>query len=154
MGSLYLSAYQSYLWNRLLDHSLRELFGPSQLGAIRLDVGDFAVPVSGTPEQVAAWQEWWLPLLSARLKVSTPAIDAVLAAEGLTLATLRVPGIPKPFFSKGERAACLRPDRVTTAIEDDELNRGRQKLLLTFELPRGCYATMLVKRITSVLPPT
>ena len=154
LGSLYLSAYQSYLWNRLLDRSLRDLFAPGDLGTITLSVGDFATPLRGTPDQITEWQRWELPLLSARLKTSSPLIDAVLADEGLTLPTLRVPGIPKPFFSRGERAACLKLGNVETAVADDELNRGRLALKLAFELPRGCYATMLVKRITSVVPPT
>jgi tRNA pseudouridine13 synthase len=32
---------------------------------------------------------------------------------------------------------------------DDDLNCGRRKLTLHFELPRGCYATMVVKRLTA-----
>jgi tRNA pseudouridine13 synthase len=31
----------------------------------------------------------------------------------------------------------------------DDCNAGRQKLTLTFELPRGSYATLIVKRMTS-----
>lgn len=154
LSSLYLSAYQSYLWNRLLDRSLRALFPAADLGTITLDVGDFATPLRGTPEQIAEWQRWELPLLSARLKVSSPLIDAVLADEGLTLPTMRIPGIPKPFFSRGERAVCLKLGNVGTSIADDELNPGRQALTLAFELPRGSYATMLIKRLTSVVPAT
>ena len=74
----------------------------------------------------------------------------MLAEEGLTLAALRVPGLQKPFFSKGDRAGCLRPVGVRAEAGDDELNRGRRKLTLTFELPRGSYATMFVKRVTAV----
>jgi tRNA pseudouridine13 synthase len=153
LSSLYLSAYQSYLWNRLLDRTLREMFPASALGEIELSVGTFAVPVASVGVPLEAWHNLALPLLSARLKVSNPTIDALLAEEGLTLPTMKVPGIPKPFFSRGERAACLRIEGVTTKIEDDELNRNRQKLHLGFELPRGSYATMLIKTITSVAPP-
>ena len=31
----------------------------------------------------------------------------------------------------------------------DELTKGRRKLTLRFDLPRGSYATMLVKRVSS-----
>jgi tRNA pseudouridine13 synthase len=92
-------------------------------------------------------------LPSARQKPETGSeeyriVEAVLHEEGITLAELKVPGLRKPFFSKGERAACVFPDRLHASAVDDELNPGSQKLQLTFELPRGSYATMLVKRIT------
>ena len=31
----------------------------------------------------------------------------------------------------------------------DELHPGRRKLVLSFDLPRGSYATLIVKRITN-----
>ena len=154
LGGLYLAAYQSYLWNKMLDRWLREQFLGQKLGTIRLAVGDFAVPLRGSEEQLKQWSELTLPLPSARLKESSDVIDAVLADEGLTLPLLKVPGLEKPFFSKGDRVACLRPEGLSTAADDDDLNRGRRKLQLVFELPRGCYATMVIKRITSVQMPT
>jgi tRNA pseudouridine13 synthase len=42
----------------------------------------------------------------------------------------------------------VRPANLSHAGEPDELNRERTKLVLRFELPRGSYATMLVKRVT------
>ena len=35
------------------------------------------------------------------------------------------------------------------AAEADDFHRGKMKSRLAFELPRGCYATLLVKRITA-----
>ncbi len=154
LGGLYLAAYQSYLWNKMLDRWLRDQFPRQNLGTIRLSVGDFAVPLSGNDELLKEWSTLTMPLPSARLKESSTVIDAVLADEGLTLPLLKVPGLEKPFFSKGDRIACLRPEGLSTAAGDDDLNRERRKLQLTFELPRGCYATMVIKRITLVQVPT
>jgi tRNA pseudouridine13 synthase len=72
----------------------------------------------------------------------------VLDEEGLTLKALKVPGLDKPFFSKGERIACLRPAGMQTDGDHDELNKGKRKVTLRFDLPRGAYATMIVKRLT------
>jgi tRNA pseudouridine13 synthase len=55
----------------------------------------------------------------------------------------------KPFFSKGDRAGKVPVANLTWTVGEDELNRGRRKLELRFELPRGAYATMLVKRLTA-----
>ena len=76
-------------------------------------------------------------------------------SKGMTLAQMKIKGMDKPYFSKGERVACVRPTGWSCIADTDDLNRGRRKLTLRFELPRGSYATMLVKRITSLeLPST
>ena len=38
--------------------------------------------------------------------------------------------------------------QVACADGDDELYPGRHKMTLNFDLPRGAYATILVKRLT------
>ena len=81
------------------------------------------------------------------LKAQFPIAEEVLRAEGLTLAGLRLKGLQKPFFSKGDRAACVRPANLGHEVGVDELNAGKRKLTLRFDLPRGAYATMLVKRV-------
>jgi tRNA pseudouridine13 synthase len=156
LGSLYLSAYQSYLWNRMLDRWLRETLPSGVLGVVSLRLGMFAVPLRSM-DGLDRWRALTLPLPSARQKPEPGAewyrvAEAVLADEGLTLASLKVPGLNRPFFSKGERAACVRPSGVRAEPGDDELNRNRRKLLLAFDLPRGSYATMFVKRVTAVQP--
>ena len=157
LQGLYLSAYQSDLWNRMLDRWLRETFPADALGLVSLRLGDFVVPLRVPDGRADRWRSLTLPLPSARVKPEPGAewvriAEAVLAEEGLTLARLKIPGLQKPFFSKGDRAACLRPSGVRAEASDDELNRGRQKLTLAFDLPRGSYATMFIKRLTAVRP--
>jgi tRNA pseudouridine13 synthase len=67
-------------------------------------------------------------------------LSTILGEEGLSLEELRVTGVRKPFFSKGERPARVIPVGLTVEPGDDEA-------LLRFELPRGAYATMVVKRL-------
>jgi tRNA pseudouridine13 synthase len=150
---LYLSAYQSYLWNRLLAAWLTGTLGAANLTTVGLKFGPMPAPVRIPDERRAAWEALALPLLSARVKPEPgahwlPAAEEVLRVEGLTLAELKVRGMQKPFFSKGERAACVRPTNLSHLSAADELNNGRLKLELRFDLPRGCYATMVVKRVT------
>ena len=106
---------------------------------------------------VGAWEALTLPLPSARVKPEPgatwlPVAEAVLRDEGLSLPQLKVKGMQKPFFSKGDRPACVRPEHLASEPGPDELNTGRRKLVLRFDLPRGSYATMLVKRVTSPSP--
>ena len=150
LGGLYLAAYQSHLWNRTLDGWLRARLPPEDVAEFRLKLGAFAVPRRLPPELFTEWHALALPLPSARLKESSPELDAVLAAEGLTLGELRVKGLQKPFFAKQDRAASVAPAGMTVAVRPDELNARRVLAELNFELGRGAYATMVLKWLTAV----
>ena len=94
-----------------------------------------------------------MPLPSARLHLEQgPLLDLyerVLAEQGLSLRELRVKYPRDSFFSKGERQAIVKPENLRIDRRgDDDLNPGRQRLTLEFILPRGAYATILVKRLT------
>jgi tRNA pseudouridine13 synthase len=153
LQGLYLSAYQSYLWNKMLAAWLTNTFGPANLADVELKLGRVPAPVRVPDERRAAWEALALPLPSARVKPEPgapwlPIVEDVLREEGLMLPELKVKGMQKPFFSKGDRAGCVRPENLSHASEPDELNQGRMKLTLRFDLPRGSYATMLVKRVS------
>ena len=153
--AFYLSAYQSYLWNRILSAWLQSSFDPTELGFVELKLGRVPVPIRVAKEQRGEWEQILIPLLSARVKSfagGLPFMEDVIREEGLTLPELRIKGMQKPFFSKGERAGCVRPANLATQDESDDLNRPKRKLTLKFDLPRGSYATMLVKRLTSCSP--
>ena len=95
-----------------------------------------------------------LPLPTARWKPAAddprlPAVEAVLAGEGLTLRDLQVRGVRDLFFSKGERSALCRPVNLANEWADDERHPGRRRLALSFDLPRGSYATIVVKAVSA-----
>jgi len=154
LRGLYLSAYQSHLWNRLLARWLQEHCRPEQLIPVELRLGTLPVYRGLDESQRQELGALRLPLPSARtrLEPGDPRADllrTVLAEEGLELAQLRVKGIRELFFSKGERPAVCRAEGLHAEAGPDELHPGRQRLRLAFDLPRGCYATLIVKRLTT-----
>jgi tRNA pseudouridine13 synthase len=70
-----------------------------------------------------------------------------MAEEGLDLQEMKIKAFREPFFSRGDRPALCLPVVLRSESLADELNAGRQKLVLRFDLPRGSYATLLVKRL-------
>lgn len=154
LRGLYLSAYQSALWNRMLANWLESTYRPGQLLRVLLRAGPVPMHRNLHDEQRAALANLCLPLLSARIALEpadpvAPLVDAVLAEEGLEIAQLKLKGFRNLFFSKGQRAGMCAPIGLAAAASTDENHAGRDKLILSFELPRGCYATLLVKRITA-----
>ncbi len=77
-------------------------------------------------------------------------LDSVLQEEKIELREIRVRYPRDSFFSKGMRRVPIRPAGLTCSVADDELHGGRSKLTLSFDLPSGSHATILVKRLTDV----
>jgi tRNA pseudouridine13 synthase len=153
MLSLYLSAYQSHVWNRAVDQWIRTNVPADRLAELPLKLGWHATPRQLHEPMASAWgREVPLPSARQRLGEDDPwraAFDAVLDKDGLSLDELRLPpDVREPFFSKGARPACEMPRELGHEVGDDELNKGRKKLTLSFVLGRGSYATMVVKRVS------
>jgi tRNA pseudouridine13 synthase len=152
LRGLYLSAYQSHLWNRMLARWLSEHCRPEQLVPVRLRLGDMPMHRRLDAEQRTQLGALTLPLPSASLQLELDdprarAVQSVLDEEALTLPQLRIKGVRELFFSKGERAALCLPADLAAHIEPATGKHARHDLTLAFELPRGAYATLLVKRI-------
>lgn len=152
LRGLYLAAFQSYLWNQLLAACLRQELPPGRLEDIPLDIGTLPFFQELTAEETARLSGLQLPLPAARNKLEPGPIqtllDSVLAGIGMEQRLLRVKYPRDSFFSKGERPAIVRAAGFEHTVEEDELYPRRKKLTLQFDLPRGSYATILVKRLT------
>jgi tRNA pseudouridine13 synthase len=154
LRGLYLSAYQSHLWNRMLAAWLQTQLRSEQLRPVELRLGVVPFHQNVNAEQLHTLAGLQLPLPSARLKLEegdprAELVHAVLAEEGLELRQMQIKGIRELFFSRGERTALCLPHDLTHELAPDENHRGRNKLTLAFELPRGSYATLLVKAVAS-----
>jgi tRNA pseudouridine13 synthase len=151
LRSIYLAAFQSDLWNRCLASLLRSTCRPEQLTI--MPIGPRELPFFAVLDdtQRSQLQAAVLPLPSARLHLEDgplkQLLGAVLAEEGMELRQVRLKFPRDTFFSKGERPALFLPRDMSTDTGNDELYGSRRKVTLRFDLPRGSYATILIKRI-------
>ena len=150
--SLYLAAFQSHLWNRLLAAYIERLVPASQLASVRLKLGDVPFFTALDATQRAALVGMELPLPSARMHLEDGPVkefvDRTLAELGLAMREIRVKYPRDSFFSKGWRPAVFRVAALAYQAGADELYADRAKLSVQFDLPRGSYATILIKRVT------
>ena len=153
LRSLWLAAYQSDLWNRCLAARLIQSVHSDRLYSVQLATSQVPFFTGLSTDEDRELGDLTMPLPSARLHLEQgPLLDLyerVLAEQGLSLRELRVKYPRDSFFSKGERQAIVKPENLRIDRRgDDDLNPGRQRLTLEFILPRGAYATILVKRLT------
>lgn len=152
LRGLYLAAFQSFLWNRMLARFLSRTIAPENRAdiALKLDTVPFFTRLDD--EQRTLVHSTELPLPSARLHLEEgpvlALIEEILSEVGLELRELRVKYPRDSFFSKGSRSAAIRVGNLLSDTAADELYPHRHKLILSFDLPRGSYATILVKRLT------
>jgi tRNA pseudouridine13 synthase len=153
LRSLYLAAYQSFLWNQIVADLIRENCPADSLFDMELKNGPVPFFRSLSDESRERIHAASLPLPSARLKLEpgpiTDLVERTLKKHDLELRQIRVKYPRDSFFSKGWRNAAIRAEGLAWTSGDDELAQGRKRLNLQFTLPRGAYATILVKRITA-----
>jgi tRNA pseudouridine13 synthase len=151
---LYVSAYQSWLWNRALAEILRtvpEAFEVEYAAGRHVFYGPLD---PATHDRLA---ELAIPLVTPSQTFEGEVRDImarILTDEKVEPRMFRMKKLRKTFFGKGIRDAIIAPTGLSATPGQDELNPGRKKLVLSFELPKGSYATILIKRLFHVpLPP-
>jgi len=146
--SLYLTAYQSFLWNRIAAGYLQARLGPP-CGFVEV-AGDALPLFPALSDRLPP--DATVPLPHHRAVYGDPLLAAVveniLQAEGLTLSDLKPRLLRRAYLPRGQRRLVLRPADVSASPPaPDERFPGRQKITLTFALPPGSYATLVVRSL-------
>lgn len=148
-------AYQSHLWNTIARTFVA---GQSGEGDAVLEAespyGTMLFPAAKSlPDE---WLTLDLPLLARKTELKEPwkgAAEAVLEAEGITLDELRIPGVRRPFFGEAPRTLVAEAQAFSLSVPESEGKppsrnaAQRYTRTVTFELPRGSYATVLLKAL-------
>ena len=143
---------QSFVWNEGVKRYLVQRIPAAELIGLRYQAGALTFPRS-LPRELR--EELWsksFPLLAPDSKFEDPLVErsalGALRAQGLTPADLSVPHTPQLFFKHEERPLFVVPGKLRIhPPRPDEVNRGRLKVNLSFTLPPGAYATLVVRRV-------
>jgi len=121
------------LW--VVDDSFGQLIFP-EAEAIPADLRDLEVPLLGRKTVLA---EPW-----------KSAATQVLREEGLEIGDLRIPGLDRPWFGEVSRTVFAEAERFHMGIpqtDDSDSKRRRLKVTTSFALPRGAYATVVLRAL-------
>jgi len=149
---IHLYAWQSHLWNRAVSDHLRSLL-PLEERVLLDSVEGVLVTHAAAPPR-AFLERADFPLPGERLAgVEDPREVAlyteVLSREGMGVHELCVsPEIPGFLLKPESRDLVVRPRHLRVRpAEEDALQRGAWQVRVRFELPRGSYASLVVKRL-------
>lgn len=121
---MYVHAYQSDVWNRCVEE------------LIQIQKKDFSVeiPVVGFGTELEG-------------KVGS-LIKQVLESEGIQLQDFVIREVPELSSEGTSRKVWVMIKELNVGeLEEDELNNGMKKVKITFSLPKGSYATIVIKEM-------
>ncbi len=135
MRYMFTHAYQSYLFNEVINARIEAGIGLNAAEGDILEGGIPTAPLFGFESVLAQG-------LPRELEMK------VLEREGTTLADFKIKHMPE-MSSKGlRRKIILRPENPRLIkVEEDELNSGRIKAVVAFDLPKGTYATTVLREL-------
>lgn len=152
MLAMYMHAYQSWLWNEAVSRFLKHSLPADVLLAARY-LGGYLWFHRFVPADLGSkWRRMTVPLLAYRTKFNDGGIqaayDEILRAEKIDQGTFKPAGHNLPYMKGEERALLLIPAKMKCgAVTPDEKFAGRMKSTVEFELGRGGYATLIVKKL-------
>ncbi len=146
------TSYQGYLWNEVLRRWIKLCIN-TRLKNCRGILGDYLFYETLDDQKYARWKETNLPMPASNIKITDQDLEKcykeVLAENDLKLPMFNITKIRQAFFKGNLRPVLVTPQSLSFETCADEMSSGHWQLKLKFFLPRGSYATMLIKRIFS-----
>jgi len=162
--TMFVYAYQSYLFNRMLSSRIKQGLPLHQavIGDVVLPIENNEITMRDIPVRASNIEKVNKQLKKGRGFVSSILLGSdstysqgimgeieqkVIETEGVDQREFIVPELP--FVSSyGTRRALLSPVlQLSFQIFQDELHPKKQKALICFDLRKGCYATSFLREI-------
>jgi tRNA pseudouridine13 synthase len=151
---MFINAYQAYVWNE----SIKELLNKKKIKYLkcRYGFGDLYFYQELSNNDYIYLKDLSISVPSYKAKFIEEQIkelmEQVLAKDNLRLKDLKIYlKIKGLFFKPYQRKVLMLPQNLkVNEVGLDEVYPNKHKIELSFNLPKGSYATILIKRITSL----
>ena len=134
-------AYQSKLWNDTVEQLIEKT---GKFRRISYSLGQLAFPETKIKNRE-------IPIIGfdtvVKDKDVREIIGEIMRRENITFRDFIIREIPELTSEGISRDMIVSVKKFTSTIADDELFAGKKKVTLSFELPKGSYATMVVKTL-------
>ena len=136
-----IGSYQSFLWN---DTVARFIEGKTKFVRVPYSQGQLAFPTGKRVNKKVPMIGFDTQTTDKEIRLI---IHEIMHREGITFRDFIIREFPELTMEGAERDMMVLVKKFSAKMMKDELFDGRKKILLSFELPKGSYATMVVKRL-------
>jgi tRNA pseudouridine13 synthase len=154
LREMFVSAYQSWLWNECIKELLRKASNMRYLYSVEYNLGSLLFYKRLTNEEMRRIPKTFQTISDELVPsdAERKIIEKVLAKEGVSIDEFKIKEVVGNFFKTRERQVILRPKDFHLSLPMiDELNDkgkgNRFKIVVKFELPKASYATIIIKRL-------
>lgn len=150
LREMYVSAYQSYLWNECIKEVLRRKINKKYLYSVEYALGSLLFYKNLDNEIPETFKT-----ISDEIKPSEfekEIINKVLEREGIKIDEFKIKRETGDFFKTHERKVIVRPGdfKISEPLIDELNDKGKQNIFeirIEFDLTKGSYATIITKRL-------
>ena len=135
----YISSYQSYIFNKMLS----EIISEKEHFSVKYSLGK----INFSKEIIKNFK---LPLISFDTE-ENKALNKLLKEEGISLQDFIIKQMPELINETIYRDAVIDINDIKSEFFEDELNKDKFKAIIEFTLPKGSYATLLIKKLENYL---
>ncbi|MEM4347011.1 MAG: tRNA pseudouridine(13) synthase TruD [Candidatus Altiarchaeota archaeon] len=154
LREIFVSAYQSYLWNECVKLILKRCIDNRKLYTSKYSLGELIFYRNLTPNEIRKIPRTF-KMLSHNVKLTDfekEIVEEVLSSEGIRIKDFDIQKETGNFFKLYDREIVAMPENFEISeAQVDEINdrwkKRRFKVTLSFILKKGSYATVLLQRI-------
>lgn len=136
---LYLHAAQSLLWNNIAGAHIQSI--------TKTKTKSYSQGVLHFPQEKVEQTSIPMPGFAVEYAEFDDLIKQVLKQEGLTDRDFVIRQLPNLSLEGTTRKLLIDVQDLNIDYQQDEIFKGEQKAIITFTLPRGNYATMVIKAL-------
>lgn len=137
---LMVHSYQSWMFNEIAAAYIQQ--ASKSVEAVHYSLGDFIFPTSTILNKK-------IPLIGFGSEkydgVITEIINTITKKEEISPRDFIIRKLPEVSVDGSERDLLIDANGFKYNLLDDEFNQGKKKAILSFSLPKGSYATIVVK---------
>lgn len=147
---LFISAYQSYLWNESVKTILRNSINKNYLYGIEYNMGSLEFYKKINEDEKSRVPKTFQTIGPKMVpkEYEKEIVEKLLSKEQLTLQEMDIKKVTRTFFKTQEREVIVYPKEFSISDSfEDELNKGYYRITVKFTLPKGSYGTVVIKRV-------
>lgn len=153
LREIFVSAYQSYLWNECVKLTLKKCIHNKKLYTSKYNLGELVFYKNLNEEELRKIPRTF-KMLSHNVKLTEferEIVNEVLSNENISLEDFDIQKQTGNFFKVYDREIIAKPENfeISEALIDEVNDKGenKKKITLSFILKKGSYATVLLQRI-------